>query len=139
MSLDGEANPEVDRVYCSLRVYRDDLDPNLVSEFLSNRPDRVHQKDQPYLKGGKLLAPTGAWFFFTLDRFESQMHEDHINWLLDQFDGKHDALRQLQAEGYEIEVSCYWLSVEGRVLQLSPATMRRLSELNLVIWFDIYG
>jgi hypothetical protein len=137
MMSQDENGPSEDRVFATLRVYRDDLDPDIVSDLLGKPPDRVQRKDRPYLPGGTHVAPTGAWFFSS-KALESKDLEDHVNWILDQFEPKHDAIHQLQVEGYEVEVSCYWLSVEGRVLLLSPAIMRRLSELELPLWVDIY-
>jgi hypothetical protein len=138
-AMSEDDGPKNDRFYVTLRVYHDDLDADHISRVLGLVPTHIHRRDQPYREGGRLLAPTGAWFFGSKDALDSSEFEDHITWLLDRLDGKGEAIRRLRNEGYEVEVSCYWLHVDlNRNLILSPSIMRRLVELDLTIWVDTY-
>jgi hypothetical protein len=128
-----------DRVYVTLRVYRDHLDADHVGALLGLTPTATHRRGHPYREGGKLLASTGAWFFGSKDFVVSRHFEDHIGWLFDRLRGKEEAIGRLRSDGYQVEVSCYWLHVESdRNLILTPAIMKQLVELDLTIWVDTY-
>lgn len=62
----------------------------------------------------------------------------HIDYLLEAIDGKDDLLASLVREGWEIDVSVFWVSNGGGGPMISPQTMGRLSQLNLEIGFDVY-
>jgi hypothetical protein len=130
--------PEDDRIYVTLRVYHDDLDADHVGRLLGLSPTHLHRKDHPYRRGGRLLAPTGAWFFGSKDAIHSNDFEDHIRWLLDRLEGKGEAIGRLRSDGYQAEVSCYWLHLDDRNFIIRPAIIRRLVELDLTVWIDVY-
>jgi len=81
----------------------------------------------------------GGWFLSSKGQIESKDVRRHIDWILEQFAGSYEELRQLQAEGYRIDIFCYWLSRSGHGgPTLGPLTMRRLAEANLQLGLDIY-
>ncbi len=128
-----------DRVYVTLCIYHDDLDPEEVGRLLGSSPTGLRRKGHPAREGGRFLARTGAWFLESEAAVGSNSFEEHIQWLLDRLEGKDEEIVRLRSQGYKVEVSCFWQHVQlGPVLMLSPAVMKRLAELELLIWIDAY-
>ncbi len=63
----------------------------------------------------------------------------HIDWILSQVAGKEDQILELQDEGYETDIFCYWRSASGHGgPELDPELMHRLVSLRLLVGFDVY-
>lgn len=85
------------------------------------------------------VAEIDGWFLTTKGRFDSRDSRRHIDWLLDQIEGKAAELRSLQAEGCRMTVSCYWAAASCGGGPMIPAEqMRRLGALDIELWFDVY-
>ncbi len=85
------------------------------------------------------VVPVGGWFLCSEGNVESKDVRRHVVWILDQLTGKENELRQLQDEGYDMYVFCYWLSASGHGgPELDHEIMRRLVSLRLDIAFDVY-
>lgn len=86
------------------------------------------------------MAPLNGWFLTSEDHVDSLDSGRHINWLLDRIEPAATALRELQEKGCEMDISCYWLSRSGHGgPTISVDQMRRLTDLNIELWFDFYG
>jgi hypothetical protein len=102
-------------------------------------PTYQQTKGQPLGRKSLPFAPLGGWFFGTEGIVESKVVEEHIGWILDRLDNKHEVISQLQREGCRVEISCYWASACGNGGPFLSATLlRRLAEFNIGIWFDFY-
>lgn len=124
-----------ERTYAALRIYPGDFTPDFVTETLEVNPSRL-QKSEEALPGKTKL---NAWFLSTKGILTSRDSRRHIDWITDQLMGKEDALKSLQEKGVAMDISCFWLSTSGHGGPcLSPEQMRRLAQLNLEIWWDIY-
>jgi len=129
--------PSCRATYATLRIFRDDLDPDAVSSMLGIIPSDRHRKGDTLRYGS--VAKSGAWFLSSKGQLESKDVQRHIMWILDQLTGKVGILHQLQDEGCSMDIFCYWLSASGQGgPTLSPELMRRLAEAELEIGFDVY-
>jgi hypothetical protein len=129
--------PTCKAIYASLLIYHEDLDPEHISRRLSLTPSAAFVKGHSI--GTTESAPRGGWFLSTKGVVTSKDARRHVDWLLDRLEGRESELAVLRERGYEMSISCYWLSVEGHGgPTLSPPQMRRLSALELEIWFDMY-
>ena len=116
-------------------------DPNAISEQLGITPTHTQVRRPATLsKDNKpRRARPAAWFLETEDQVQSKDVRRHIDWLLNQLDGKSEAVQQLQAAGCEMTISCFWVSALGHGgPMLSPEMMKRLADFGLGIDFDIY-
>ena len=133
--------PTCRKTYATLRIYRDDLDPPAISDLLKIEPSSTQIKGvELRTRRGRRVIPTiGGWFLSTEAHVTSKDSRRHIDWLADRLAGREDALARMKAEGYRMEVSCYWSSAEGHGgPTLTPSTMRRLADLGLELWYDFY-
>ena len=123
--------------YATLRIYHDELEPDVVSSRLVLRPSESQKKGQAL--GPNRVAPLGGWFLSSQDQVISKDVRRHVAWILDQMEGRKDQFLKLQDEGYETDIFCYWLSASGHGgPELDPELMQRLVSLRLPIGFDIY-
>jgi Domain of unknown function (DUF4279) len=130
------------RTHATLLIYPVRTDPETITDRLGIEPSRWQRRGGPMagnLRRPPRIAEIDAWFLTTKGRFESRDSRRHIDWLLDQIEGKADVLRALQGEGSRICVSCYWATEScGGGPIISPEQMKRLGDLNVELWFDIY-
>jgi hypothetical protein len=107
--------PTCERTYATLRIFREDLDPDSVTRVLGIEPTRVPVKGQPSTGRSRIarIAEVGGWFLSTQDQVASRDVRRHLVWLLDKLVGSDQGLKSLQAEGYRMDVFCYWLSAQG--------------------------
>lgn len=130
------------RAHATLLIYPVRTDPEAITGRLGIEPSSWQRKGGP-IAGGLGRAPGVAeidlWSLSTRGRIESRDSRRHVDWLLDQVEGKAAILRSLQEEGARMAVSCYWLSRSGHGgPTISPGQMRRLGALNIELWFDVY-
>jgi hypothetical protein len=134
--------PTCERTYATLRIFRDDLDPDSVTRTLGIEPTRVQVKEQPSTNrfGGVRVPEIGGWLLSTEGQVTSRDVRRHLLWLLDKLAGSDHSLGCLRMAGCRIDVFCFWLSAEGHGgPTLSPEIMKRLGELGLEVGFDVYG
>jgi len=136
--MDYDDNYPTCRVtYATLRIFRDDLDPDAVSSVLGIAPSDRHRKGDTRRSG--YIEKSGAWFLSSKGHLQSKDVQRHIMWILDQLADRVGILHQLQDEGCSMDIFCYWVSASGQGgPTLSPELMRRLAEAELEVGFDIY-
>ena len=129
--------PTCEETYATLRIYGDQLEPDEISRRLGIMPSKSQTKGQPGQAGG--LAPVGGWFLTSKGQIESRDVQRHIVWILDQISEREPVLKEIQGQGFEMDVFCYWASAHGHGgPELSHNIMQRLSSLRLKIGFDVY-
>jgi hypothetical protein len=126
------------KTFVTLRLnHEDDLDPSLITSRLQITPTKSFRIGDPGIQGGPPHRLSG-WSFST-EGFESLDIREHLDRLLDQLDPVGSALTELRGEGIRQDVFCYWATKDGQGgPQLDPSQMRRLSALELPIYFDVY-
>ncbi|MBK9927102.1 MAG: DUF4279 domain-containing protein [Anaerolineales bacterium] len=134
----NDSYPTCHSTHATLCVYLpDSYDPNTLSTKLGIQPSRTQVKGEIY-KGKVREWPT-AWFLESETKLQSKDIRRHISWLIDQIEGKSEFIRQLQSEGSEMKISCFWVSAFGHGgPMLDAEIMKRLAELNVGVGFDIY-
>ena len=126
--------------HATLRIYPGEIDPDEITERLGIAPSHWQRRgeiarDAP----GKRVAPINGWFLESEGQVDSCDSARHIDWLLDRLMEKAEALRSLRQDGCRIDIACYWLSKEGHGgPTIPPAQMKRLAELGIELWFDLY-
>jgi Domain of unknown function (DUF4279) len=134
--------PTCAKTYATFRIYHTDLNPDQITSLLEIQPTGTQVNGRPMTNSiGIIKTPSiGGWFLSTEGLLDSKDVRRHVDWILDKLASRERILKLLQAEGNRLDVFCYWLSAEGHGGPiLSPATLRRLGELDLEIGFDIYG
>lgn len=131
-----------ERSYASLLIYPVRTDPETITRRLGIEPSFWQRKggaEAGRLRHPPRIAEVDVWCLSTKDRIESRDSRRHVDWLLDQIEGRSTVLRSLREEGGRIGISCYWVSRFGEGgPTISPDQMRRLGALNIELWFDIY-
>ena len=128
----------IDRVTVSLRFFGDDLDPEQVTDLLGCRPTLSHRKgDILPSKRVRRIAKTGSWLLI-IPEGETGTLEQKLSYLLDSVSADFAVWANLQR--FQHDVFCgLFLEEWNRGGSLSPEIMRRLSERDLTLGFDIYG
>jgi Domain of unknown function (DUF4279) len=133
-----DAYPTCERTYATLCIYLpDQCNPGTITNILGIKPTRIQIKGEVHQ--GAVKQWPSAWFLSSEGCIESKDVRRHVDWLIEHLASKEGIIHKLQAMGSKISISCYWLSSKGNGgPALSPITMRRLAELEIEIWFDVY-
>jgi hypothetical protein len=81
--------PTCEETYATLCIYRDDLEPNVVTERLGVSPSKTQRKGETGLLDS---VPVGGWFLSSKGHVESRDVRRHIVWVLDQLAESEDDL-----------------------------------------------
>lgn len=125
-----------------LRIYPGEIDPDAVTERLALAPTRWQRRGEASSRDGypPRVAPLNGWFLSSKGEVDSRDSRRHIDWLLDRIEPRAAAIHALQALGCRMDISCFWTSQSGHGgPTIPPDQMRRLADLNLMLWFDFYG
>jgi hypothetical protein len=126
-----------ERTYASLGIYAEGLDPAEMSSLLQLSPTESHRQGEGVHGGAPLKR--GFWSLSSEQHVDSRDLRRHLDWLLDQIEGRANMLRTLREQGYDMTVACYWSSADGHGgPTLSPVQTRRLANLDLELWIDFY-
>ncbi|MBU6450613.1 MAG: DUF4279 domain-containing protein [Cyanobacteria bacterium REEB67] len=129
-------------IRATFRVYHPELDPNGLSERFDLKPSvawRRNDDEYGWRKRPGHKAPSGGWLLSSRLAVKSNDAIGHVDWLLDQLSGRAGLIKQLQGEGYMIDVVVGWHAASWNTTPaLTPTIMRRLANFNLPIWFDVY-
>jgi hypothetical protein len=103
--------PTCEATYATLRIYHDELEPDVVSSLLVLTPSESQKRGQAL--GRNRVAPLSGWFLSSESQVTSKDVSRHVAWILDQMEGREDQFLKLQDEGYKTDIFCYWLSASG--------------------------
>jgi hypothetical protein len=125
--------------FVTLRIYSDILSPEEISKNLKTNPTESVTKGDIYgIKSNKIRNNNG-WFLTSEGFVESKDCRRHFDFLADKIISLKPNFIGLQNKGCQIDISCFWSSENGQGgPTLSPKQLKKLSELELEIWFDIY-
>lgn len=136
----GTSSPRSDRgtrkVYVSLRVMGDDLDPKQITRILKIAPTLTYAKGEAFRAGGdrERIGRTGLWLFSTDGIVASDDLHDHLAYILGVLiPGRQEArpLAQLHAllahqKGLRADLACFW---HGRYGARKPSVPKYLGEI----------
>ena len=126
--------------YVTLRVYHDRADPATVSAAFDLEPTDSQRVGEAHIwRGRTRVYRLSGWFFCSKDRVESYDSARHLDWLLRQLEQRRTAVDTLRADGWRMDLCCLWDSHYGHGgPTLSPELLRRLADLGVELWFDVY-
>lgn len=128
--------------YVTLRMYHPSAHPDDVSRALGLAPSDIQCAGEEFRREGEKRARTyrlSGWFYCSKGAVVSYDSEKHLHWLCDQLASLGESLRSLRQAGWRMDFSCLWDSHEGHGgPELSPALLRRLADLEIPLWFDVY-
>jgi Domain of unknown function (DUF4279) len=136
-----DAYGSCERTFATVRIYPGDIDPSEVTERLGIEPSKWQRRGEVVQRGRfpPRVVSLNGWFLRSEGHVESRDSRRHIDWLLDRLTPKAEAVRSLQDAGCRMDVSCFWASRQGQGgPTVSPQQMKRLSDLNIELWFDFY-
>jgi hypothetical protein len=128
-----EHAPEIpDTVYCTIGIRHELLVPEKVTRLLDIEPTSTGTKGESSVFGS--IKQIGGWYLSTKNRVISDSPDDHVSWLINQFDGKTPAVRLLQSQGCTFIVRCHLSTKKNACLvPLSSATILGLGHLRAAL------
>ena len=128
-------NPE-DFTWATLRIADDTLDPEIVTEQLGIHPTRMYQSGE--VRGrSRLPHKSGVWLLSTDEIVRTRNLDVHLDWILDQVEGKANVFEFFHQAGYEIYMYCLWASRGQGGIEISLRNLRRLALLNIELGIEI--
>ncbi|NWK57778.1 DUF4279 domain-containing protein [Verrucomicrobiaceae bacterium N1E253] len=116
----------------------DDISPTEVTTRLNVEPTRQNVKGEK-IAGIRRPARINGWFLSSQNKVESFDSRRHIDWILDQIYERSEELNDMMEQGFCIDITSFWVSKSANGgPTLSPYQMKRLSDLNIEVWWDIY-
>jgi hypothetical protein len=125
--------------FVTLRIYSDTIIPNEITNFLQFEPTESVTKGEVYGINSKKIREINGWFLTSEGFVNSKDCRRHFDFLADKIMPIKNKLKALQNKDCEIDISCFWSSENGQSgPTLSPKQIKKLAELELEIWFDVY-
>lgn len=125
--------------FVTLRIYSDTMSPEEISSFLRMQPSDSTFKGEVVGEKTKKVRKHNGWFLTSDGSVDSKDVRRHIDFLADKIAHLTSDLAELKNKGCLIDLSCFWSSENGQGgPTLSPNQLKKLAELELEIWFDIY-
>ena len=134
----NDSYPTCSRTHATFCVFLPEtIHPDELTERFGIQPSRTRVKGEVY-KGKVREWPT-SWFLESEGKVDSKDVRRHIDWILEQIKNKSEIIKQLQTEGSQIHLSCFWGSAVGHGgPMLDAGILKRIALLNIGISFDIY-
>lgn len=128
----------IDSCSASLRLFGEDLDPDVVTTVLGATPTTACRKgDVTRLKVTTRVEPHGKWLLMIDHRAGAEL-EVLINELLDRMTGDLRVWADLTGR-FRADLFCgLQMEAWNRGLSFSPATLRRVADRGLELGLDIY-
>jgi hypothetical protein len=124
----------------SLGIYGDDLDPSELTNLLKCEPTEAKRKGEVIRRkqSSPLISTIGRWILES-DLYASAEIEVKINGILDKVSSDLEVWKSIN-ERFTTRIFCgLFISSFNEGFDPSPQILKRLSERELKIEFDIYG
>jgi hypothetical protein len=110
-----------------------------LTEYLGVNPTRFQNKGEKSKSSLNSEIEINGWFLSSKENIKSKDCRRHIDYLTHLLIPIKSKLENIIIDGGKIDVSCYWKSKNGHGgPTLSTEQFRKLSELEIELWFDIY-
>jgi hypothetical protein len=128
------------RIYVYLRIIGEDLDPTAVSKLLKLTPSRSWSANDLRLSlAEEPVVSEGGWSLSSLEFVRSNKLEEHMQWLLEQLQGRALALRQLAGQNCRAELIIHWVAGSWNTsCSLSGTTLKAISKYQIPVYFDVW-
>lgn len=126
------------RTKVGIRIYGDDLVPDEVTNLLQCQPTEIRKMgDVRGSKENPRIVTTGSWRFH-VDENDVSILEEKVDKLLKQLTDDLLIWKQL-TDRFQTDIFCgLFLEDFNEGFSLSPEILKKLSDRNLEIGFDIY-
>ncbi|MEK7951772.1 DUF4279 domain-containing protein [Luteolibacter soli] len=122
-----------------LRIMSETLDPDAVTGVMGVQPTETQRAGDPRPTKPDRTYKKSGWWISSSGVLTSLDAREHLDWILSKLDGCDAAFEKLHAEGHLIDLCVRWDSRWGHGgPTISPVQMRRLAELQIELWFDVY-
>ena len=124
----------------TLRIAGDDLLPEDITNSLGGFPTHEQTRGEELkTPSGKIrVAEFGMWRLCATDQVPGDL-DCQVSEILDQLTSNLDAWQEL-ADNYKIDLFCgIFMENEMEGISLSPESLQKLGERNILLDLDIYG
>ena len=122
--------------HATLRVFSESLSRDRISEVLGVNATGGHEKDPSAKSRSK--RESSYWCWTTKGALETADNSAHIDQIINKFQDKEHALRELREQGCETDICSFLVTTGQGGPELELSTMASLNKLGLPIWWDIY-
>ncbi len=130
-------NTYLRRVWATLRLGGENLDPDEVTERLGITPTYAHRRGQVHNKRGDVWRE-GQWSLTSENQHVPCDLEDHIAWVLDRIEPVREQFLEICIGDVSADMFCFLECYGMGGPQLSPTLMKRMARLDLPLGLDIY-
>ena len=133
-----ESRPK--RIFVYLRIIGEDLDPAEVTKLLNLTPSRSWSANDLRLAlAEEPVLSEGGWSLSSLEFVKSNSLEEHMQWLLDQLQGRSHPLAQLCGQNCRAEIIVHWVAASWNTsCSLKGATLKAISKYQIPVYFDVW-
>jgi hypothetical protein len=126
--------------YATLRITSDTLTPQNISELLTTQPTKSFaigdlRSSHPNVK--KKYYEHSGWFYCSKGLIVSRDCRRHIDYVVDASLINESSSNKLKELGCKLDIMVFYLYTQGGPT-LSPLQMRKLANLEVEIWWDLY-
>jgi len=128
------------KLSATFRVIGHDLVPDDISLLLGREPDEAHGKGDPRLgESGRRYSDftTGLWAIDSPK--EEKPLSEHLRELLGKLEGCGAVIRNLQEQGYRVDIFVGVFGGANIELVIPSDILRKLGDLNLELIIDVYS
>ncbi|HEY9627960.1 MAG TPA: DUF4279 domain-containing protein [Coleofasciculaceae cyanobacterium] len=130
----------------TLIILADDLDPQEVTEQLGLQPNRSWCKGEQksFVRNNGTVRKFndvyewGGWKCFLPEEKKHLNLAEQLSHWCDALEGRESAMRELERQGYSLEINCYISTAATASIILSADLQKRLADLRLDLFFDIF-
>ncbi len=123
--------------HSTLRIFSDSVLVIEMTVLLNLQPTKSFTKGEIFGKP-PLTRKANGWFLATKNSLQSRDTRRHLDHIIDSIEPRRDALQKLIELGCEIDICSFWLSVGHGGLKIEHEQMKRLAELKISVWWDLY-
>jgi hypothetical protein len=122
--------------FSTLRVFSEDVSPDVIGSILGVEATKKLPRDSssPYLPRREM----NYWEWCTRESVAAPDNMVHLHAIVALLLPRRDALKRLQDQGCQTDITNYWVSAGQGGPSLSAVTMQVLGQLDLSVSWDVY-
>ena len=132
---------DISRSTVSIRLFGSELNPEKITQLLGCEPSSAAKTGEKIIKrnGREIIAKKGVWLL-SYGESDEVLVEEKIELLFGKLTDNLESWQEVTKDLDSADVFCgLFIDNWNEGFTLSPATMRKISERNLEINFDIYS